>query len=120
MPNLEMTAHSVGMTAANKREDELLLKLRDEVARLEKLSRRNGWDTERFGSVYPGGALVDTLLDLRGTLSMEANAAAVAIVEEALQEYGRRPGTCTTTEVGQLCDRLASAPANVPTMDEQP
>lgn len=118
MPNLEMTAHSGGMTHAttSERADELLLRLRDEVARVETLSRRNGWDTERLGSVYPGGALVDALLDLRGALSKETNAPAVAIVEEALREYGRRPGACTTTEVGQLCDRLASALAK----DKQP
>jgi hypothetical protein len=95
-------------TITNHSAEELVRKLRDEVERVEAVSRRNGWDTAHQGSVYPGGVLVDSLLDLRSVLREGPDAAAVAVVDEALREYGRRPGACTTTEVRELCERLSN------------
>ncbi len=99
------------MTQTTTREQarEIVRKLSAEADRAEGLSRRNGWDTANQPSVYPRADLIDTLLDIRTALVGTDNQRAAGVVDEALSQYGRRPGACTTREVRELCDRLLDA-----------
>ena len=62
--------------------------------------------------MYPGRELVDHLLDIRLALTDSEDPQAGTVIDEALAEYGRRPGACTTTEVRELCDRIVAALVN--------
>lgn len=96
-------------TTNNDHAQDLVRALLSTAKQTEDLSRRNGWDTETQPSVYPGGALADSLLDIRATRAGSRDAHVTAIIDGALAEYGRRPGACTTAEVRTLCGRLLEA-----------
>lgn len=95
-------------TATRDHIQRLVQTLLSEAERTESLSRRNGWDTENQSSAYPGGELVDSLLDIRAATSSD-DTRVTEIVDGALAEYGHRPGACTTAEVRALCSSLLEA-----------
>lgn len=98
-----------GQETAREAAERLVHDLLRQAERTEAASRRNGWDTSVESAVYPGGALVDSLLDIRTPLVSCADTESTRIVDNALREFGRRPGACTTTEVRELCSRLLRA-----------
>jgi hypothetical protein len=100
------------MTKTDTRARALIHDLLTKAEHTESLSRRNGWDTTTHSSVYPGRELVDHLLDIRLALTDSEDPQAGTVIDEALAEYGRRPGACTTTEVRELCDRIVAALVN--------